>query len=199
MTFYDLIRVPVTAFQFLLMPQRVVCGKENTDPETPVIYCINHRHAGDPFRIAAAVKKQIAFMAKKEIFRHKIVAWFVTKLNAFPVDRSGADVSAVKTAVNRLKEGYCVGIFPEGTRYRDSFEMQSVHTGAVWIAVRAGVPVVPVFLDGGGLFRRTRIYFGEKLFFSVPEGGRFDAGLREEYALTLQSAVNALAERAKAD
>ena len=167
---------------------KVVMGKELLDQEEPVIYCANHRHLYDPFLLACFIKKDVRFMAKKELFENKLMARIMNGFGAISVDRSRADVTSIKRAVAALEAGEPVGIFPEGTR-SDGNEMGQIHAGAVWIALKSGAPIVPAYIDCKGVFRRTRIYVGEKIDFSLTEGERVNAAKRDEGAQKLSDAL----------
>ncbi len=95
---------------------------------------------------ALPMKRYIRFMAKREIFEHKIAGPLMRGMKHISVDRS-AGSSALVTALRYLRSGEIVGIFPEGTTSR-SFEIQELKSGAVRLAQGAGVPVIPVAIWG---------------------------------------------------
>ena len=88
----------------------------------------------------------VRFMAKRELFDHKVVGPLMRSLHHIEVDR-GAGEASFRTAVDYLRRGEAVGIFPEATISR-SFELKEFKTGAVRIAAAAGVPLVPVTMWG---------------------------------------------------
>lgn len=140
----------------LIFPHRVT-GLENVPAEGAVMLCSNHVSMLDPFFIAGAVKREIRFISKKELFKNKLLGAIMTKLGMFPVDRGGSDMTAMRTCISILKEGGVLGIFPQGHRYKhdENHEMQS---GAAFIALRTHVPVVPIHVSGPVRpFRRTTI------------------------------------------
>lgn len=141
----------------LIFPHRVT-GLENVPAEGAVMLCSNHVSMLDPFFIAGAVKREIRFISKKELFKNKLLGAIMTKLGMFPVDRGGSDMTAMRTCISILKEGGVLGIFPQGHRYKhdENHEMQS---GAAFIALRTHVPVVPIHVSGPVRpFRRTTIH-----------------------------------------
>ena len=120
-------------------------------------------------------------MAKKELFQNKLAAKFFTSLGAYPIDRSGADVGAVKGTIRLLQDGHCTALFPQGTRCPKVHPSQTkIKSGAGLIAARAGVPVLPVLIRSRdwrvGLFHRTEIVIGKPImpeeFMPRTEGGR---------------------------
>lgn len=112
-----------------------------------LIIACNHISDLDPPVLGFAIPRTVAYMAKKELFGNRFGDFFLRKLNAFPVDRSGPDTMAVRTAIRFLKQGDAVVIFPEGTRSRDG-RMLSVKAGISLIAMVSGAPVIPAFIWG---------------------------------------------------
>ena len=142
-------------------------GAENL-PRHQVLLCPNHSSNWDPLIIATRlpVNYRLHAMAKKELFRNPVLGWILDKLGVFPVDREGADIKAVKTAIQVLKDGDNLMIFPEGTTIRNGLGYVDglpphAKSGAVMIGIRTGAVLVPVFVDGEKKpFRRTRLIFG---------------------------------------
>ncbi len=106
----------------------------------------NHRSYMDPIIVWCVAPRFVHFMAKQELFKG-FLGWALPRLWAFPVNRSGADRAAIAEATSLLEAGDLVGIFPEGTRGSED-AMGGAHGGAAFIAIRAGVPVVPVAFVG---------------------------------------------------
>nr|WP_244244631.1 1-acyl-sn-glycerol-3-phosphate acyltransferase [Marinilactibacillus kalidii] len=104
-----------------------------------------HRSIIDPVFIAlAASPRQFCFMAKRELFKNKFFGWFISNLNAFPVDRDNPKPSAIKQPIKILKENkLSLVIFPSGTRH--SKELKG---GAVTIARMSKRQIVPVVYEG---------------------------------------------------
>ena len=138
---YKFLKVIVKAIFFSLFRVKII-GKENLKFEGKMIIYSNHVAAIDPFFIHCMLDRMPRFMAKKEIFQNKLIAWVVTKLGAFPVDRDNADMNSIKTAFRVLNNGEILGIFPEGTR-SNSQELLPFHNGPVTLAHRQKVPIVP--------------------------------------------------------
>ena len=116
-------------------------------PDGPAVICCNHSSFSDAIWVIVCSHRNRIFrtMAKKELFSHRVLGWFITKLGAFPVDREANDIHAVKTALGVLREGDKLLIFPEGTRVREG-DVSHPHVGAVTFACRTDAPIVPVFL-----------------------------------------------------
>ena len=139
----------------LTYPLRFLCnmrvrGTENepTTDQGAYLVIANHRTWADPIYLCCVLKHgQPHFMAKKELFRIPLLNLLIRALGAYPVNRGGADVGAIKHTIEMLKAGVCVGMFPQGHRYNKVDPRETpVKTGAAMIALKAGVPVLPVFI-----------------------------------------------------
>ncbi len=148
-----------------------VLGAENEPEEGGFVVCANHISATDPIVVCYAFRRhQVCFMAKKELFKIPLLSGLIRMLGAFPIDRSGNDVGAIKKAVGLVTEGKCLGVFPQGHRYPgEDPRTTKTKNGAALIASRASADVVPVYIWTKGrkhkLFRRTYVIIGEKIPF----------------------------------
>ena len=146
-----------------------VINPENEPDDGGTLICANHVSATDPVIVCYAFRKnQAHFMAKKELFKIPLLRGLIKLLGAFPVDRSGADVGAIKKAIAMLKDKNSVGIFPQGHRYKKvDPRTTSVKNGAGFICARAECDVVPVYIlrknNTFRLFKKTYVIIGEKI------------------------------------
>ena len=143
-------------------------GLENIPKDTPIMFCSNHISAKDPVIIAASCRRQITFMAKKELFSVPLVGWLMKKLEAVKLDRSGSDIGAIKAAVGVLEKGGALAIFPQGHRYPGvNPATTETKNGAALIAYRSGADIVPVCIKLSGFkyrfLRRKTIIFGKPI------------------------------------
>jgi 1-acyl-sn-glycerol-3-phosphate acyltransferase len=158
------IEAVVSAYYAILYPVRLI-GEDNI-PAGAVILCANHISSRDPILLLLRLRRKITFMAKKELFKLKLVGAVLREAGAFPVDRGHADLSAIRESMRILKEGGVLGIFPQGTRSAEN-ERTEMHGGAALIEQRSMAPVVPVYIDGPyRKFRRTNIYIGRPIDLS---------------------------------
>ncbi|MED9820827.1 MAG: lysophospholipid acyltransferase family protein [Christensenellales bacterium] len=137
-------------------------GRENIPKDRNCVLMGNHQHIFDPLMLALCVPdREIHFMGKKELWNNRLLGWAFTKVHGFPVDRGNMDMNAIRTAMNVLKEGDTLGIFPEGTRSKTG-HMLPLLGGASMLAMRSRRDVVPVYIDGQyKLFRRMVVRVGE--------------------------------------
>lgn len=138
-------------------------------PRGGALLCPNHSSDWDPVLVALRlpVNYRLHIMAKEELFRNPVLGWILRKVGAFPVSRGSNDIQSVKTAMQVIKAGDNLLMFPEGTTirggvgYADGLPAHA-HGGVAMIGIRTGAALVPVFVDGEKkLFHRTRIIFGE--------------------------------------
>lgn len=122
-------------------------GAENWPARGPAIIASNHASNLDPCLLGIAYPGQICWMAKAELWKIPGLGWLVTKLGAFPVRRGEPDRDAIRRARGLLKEGWVVGMFPEGTRQREG-RLGEPHAGVGMLALEPDVPVVPVRVRG---------------------------------------------------
>lgn len=112
-----------------------------------VLLASTHQSHLDPVLIGIALGRPVHFMARSTLFEIPGFGTLIRALNAFPVRRGTADLEAMREGIRRLRAGAALLVFPEGTRSPDG-RIQPIHPGALLLAVRAGVPVVPVIVDG---------------------------------------------------
>ena len=152
-------------------------------PEGAAIVCANHSHALDFLLMAMAVKKKnfLHFMAKSELLKDPVLRWAINKAGSFCVNRASSDLAAVRTSMRYLKSGEKIGIFPEGTRV-DSADAVEAKRGAVVLAARCKVPIVPVYIPRKKkLFQRVSIVVGDPYMIEAAP-----RGASEEYNIASQ-------------
>jgi 1-acyl-sn-glycerol-3-phosphate acyltransferase len=124
-------------------------GLEHIPENGRVIVASNHISAWDPPFVAFVIgHRRIAhFPAKIEVFRNPIMRWGLGKLHSFPLDRSKADLGAMRRSLEMLESESCLGIYPEGTRSRTG-ELLPAKPGVGYLAAESGAPVVPARVRG---------------------------------------------------
>lgn len=157
-------------------------GGGNVPRKGPVIICANHLGWWDPVIFALACRRRIYFMAKAELFRNKAFALLLRALGAFPVRRGEPDRAALTRALDLLKEGKALGIFPEGTRDRTG-AFRRAEPGVGLIILKSGAPVVPGYFSGPYGFRRpVRLVIGRPVTVEVDPNKAMTAGERRQAA-----------------
>ena len=138
-------------------------------PDGPAIFCANHSNYIDPILLGLQIGKKhwLHFMAKAELSAKKWIGAFLSKFGVFFVKRGENDVGAIRTTMGLLKSGEKVCIFPEGTRVSEP-EAVAAKGGAVRLAMRLGVPIVPAFITRNKrLFRKVDVVVGEPYYISA--------------------------------
>lgn len=176
---YARIRRLLSLFVRLLFPVIKVTGRENLPAEGSCILCSNHLSDWDPFLLACILPRQVIFLAKQELFKVPVVRWFVKKMGAFPVNRGGTDLAAMRKCMSVVREGSVLGIFPQGHRYRAD-DHRKLENGASLVALRTRTPLVPVHISAPlHCFRRVEIRIGEPVELSDLFGKSDSASLDE--------------------
>jgi len=124
-----------------------VIGTENVPERGGVIIASNHVSYLDPAVLVASLNRKIYFITKKEVFKNTFISFILKNMNALSVDRENVDILAFKKAINILREEKVLGIFPEGTRSSNG-ELQELKLGAIKIAMKTGIPILPVGIIG---------------------------------------------------
>lgn len=175
---YRVLRCATLALLRLCFRLRAV-GVENVPADGPVLLAANHVSFLDPLAIGSAVSRPLHFLAKAELFRVPALGGLIRRLNTHPVDRTGADASALRLALGLLRGGRALVVFPEGTRGVEGV-LRPGKAGAGMLAALSEVPVVPVYVQGtgralprGGVLprpARIRVAYGAPIRFEKGRG-----------------------------
>lgn len=162
--------IPVAKAVMRVLFRPKVHGKENIPKEGGYILAANHLSFWDPVFMGAFLpERKILFMAKASLFKFKPFGAIIRACGAVPVNRGSRDASAILTAVDLLKSGGVLGIFPEGTRVRKG-KKSNPKKGTVRMAEMAGVPIVPIHLDTKyKWFKKAHMIIGEPIFIESEE------------------------------
>ena len=160
-----------------------VRGAENEPLCGGVIAASNHTSFLDVIVLGIALKRQIRFLAKAELFKIPLLSALIRNLGAYSVDRGKGDVAAIKKTISLLQEGELIGIFPQGHRHKGVHPKGTeVKNGIGMMTYRSGATVLPIFIKTQNYKMR---FFGKKEVFigkpiSVDELA-FEAGNSAEY------------------
>lgn len=124
-------------------------GLENVDPHRITIYCANHPSAMDIPILLLTLPVQFRFLAKRPLFHIPFLGWHLRRSGHIPVDRERPReaMQSLDQAAKKIQEGRSVVLFPEGHRSRTG-GMLPFKSGSFYLAIRAGVPIVPITLNG---------------------------------------------------
>jgi 1-acyl-sn-glycerol-3-phosphate acyltransferase len=111
----------------------------------PFVLACNHRSFFDPPFVGMCFRRPIAYFARSSLWKNPTIAFFLRAMCSIPVDRDNPGLSSMKGAIERLRSGLSVLVFPEGTRTKTGY-LGKFREGPTLFARRAGVPIVPVYL-----------------------------------------------------
>jgi 1-acyl-sn-glycerol-3-phosphate acyltransferase len=183
-------------------------GKEHVPTSGPFVLAPTHRSYLDtPF--AGTVRwKRMRFMGKHTMWKNRQLGWIISALGAFPVQRGAADREALKRAIEVLERGEPLVLFPEGER-KEGPVVQPLFDGAVYIAIKAGVPIVPVGIGGSErvMPKHARFVYPRKVHVEigppipppvVPDSGRVPRTVYTEHSERLHAELQRLFDTAMA-
>jgi 1-acyl-sn-glycerol-3-phosphate acyltransferase len=170
-------------------------GIENVPLEGPCLLAANHKSYLDPLAAGAPLRREIHYFAKRELFSVPILGPMIRAVGGIPVDRHSFDRQAIHRALEVLRAGHGMLLFPEGTRIRRP-SLASPKEGVAMLALQADVPVIPVWIGHTweprrSLFRRIPVLvrYGTPIHFSAPSSGRERRALYSAVSLEVMEAI----------
>ena len=142
---------------FKLYYNPTIIGKENIPKEGAILIVGNHKHLYDQCLSIISTKRFIKYMAKREYFDNKKTRWFFKAVGCISVDRSVHDGKAKGEAIETLKNGGAIGLFPEGTRNKTQEFLLPFKFGAVSMAKKTDAYLVPFGITGDYIFRSKNL------------------------------------------
>lgn len=140
-----------------------IIGKENIPQSTAAIICPNHVHALDSAVIVVMSKRKVNVLAKEELYINGFVRWVASVFGIYPVKKGKKSLESMKVSLKLLKNNELLMIFPEGTR-KGLAKGVKPKNGAIKLAIRAGVPIIPVGVQGSfKLFRKVKLNIGKPI------------------------------------
>lgn len=178
-------------------------GRDHAPRQGGYVLTCNHTMGPDFMVVGYASPHQIYFMAKQELFEiHPMLTWLLNQCGVFPIRRGETDMAAVNHAIDLVKSGHALGMFPEGTRSR-SGQLQRGRSGAARIAIQTQTPVVPAFVaNAESIFERSNwlslkrrvlvtVRFGAPL---TPPTNQDDSRALRTYTRQIMQAIAELAQ-----
>jgi 1-acyl-sn-glycerol-3-phosphate acyltransferase len=171
-----------------------------------IIVC-NHRSSVDPFFVQTATSRKIHWMVAREYCQLPLVGQFLRACEVIPVGRGGIDTAATKAAIRLAAAGEIVGMLPEGRINMSEDLMLAARPGAALVAMKAGVPIVPCYIQGAPYRRtswspllmpaRVEVRFGEPIPSTAVTVSNGDENLAVELTRRAIRAIAALAGQAE--
>lgn len=139
----DLLRIGLTLYNRMSSH-----GAQNVPRTGGCIIAANHVSYLDPPIMGSGMRHRVVrFMARDTLFKPGLAHWVLSRVSVIPISRERGDVGALRKAIQLLRQGECIGLFPEGTRSPDG-ELHEPKGGIGFLIAKAKVPVVPTYIAG---------------------------------------------------
>lgn len=189
---------------FAPFTRRRILGSSHIPHSGPCILAPNHISHFDPPLLGISLRRQVDWMAMRELFQIPLLGAWLRQIGSFPVTMGRFDAQATRTAVTRLRAGRMIGIFPEGglrTGPQSVLEGAPIRPGVAALAQMTGSPVVPcIILGSDALYsptrwlplRRTHLWIAFEEPLAAPAGGPDKAAARKDFEARLGDALRSL-------
>ena len=164
MSFYNFMLKIFSIFSRTFFKFEVI-GAENIPSEGNLIIAANHKSNLDPIFVASAVnkKRKMTAIAKEELFKNKILAKILNKVEIIPINRTNPGLGTIKRILKYIKNDYALVMFPEGTRSKTD-DFNNAKAGLSLFATKAKAEIVPCTIYSSyKLFKPAKIYFGKPI------------------------------------
>ena len=164
MSFYNFMLKLFSIFSRTFFKFEVI-GTENIPSEGNLIIAANHKSNLDPIFVASAVnkKRKMTAIAKEELFKNKILAKILNKVEIIPINRQNPGLGTIKRILKYIKNDYALVMFPEGTRSKTD-DFNDAKAGLSLFATKAKAEIVPCTIYSSyKLFKPAKIYFGKPI------------------------------------
>lgn len=204
-SFYQFIRFLVVSICRTYC-RMTVSGQENIPHTGPFILAPVHRSYIDTPIASGCTRRRMRFMGKDSMWKRQPLNWMLSALGAFPVTRGSADREAIMRAIQVLKSGEPLVLFPEGER-KSGVVVQPLMDGAAYVACKAGVPIIPVGIGGservmgkGARFvypRKLVVIIGKPIPVPAPVDGRMPRSAVKQVTAQLHEQLQNLFDEAQ--
>lgn len=166
---YQVVRAIVASFT-RLYTRMTIEGRHNIPPSGAFVLAPVHRSYVDTPIACCVTRRRLRYMGKDTLWKKRWSGWTLSTLGGFPVSRGTADREALKRCVAVLETGQPLVLFPEGER-KSGPVVQPLFDGAAYVALRAGVPIVPVGIGGSErvMPKRAKFVYPRKVHVIVGE------------------------------
>lgn len=195
-------------FYWILIPttrlytRMTINGREHVPPTGPFVLAPVHRSYVDTPIAGCVTRRRLRFMGKDTMWKNRQLGWLLSALGAFPVTRGSADREALKRCIAVLEGGEPLVLFPEGER-KSGPVVQPLFDGAVYVAIKAGVPIVPVGIGGSErvMPKHAKFVFPRKVHLEIgppiaapvaPDGQRLHRTVYKEHSQLLHDELQRL-------
>ena len=186
--FYDFCKI-ICLFFLRIVRRLQVIGDPKLQKGQGFLVVSNHKSYWDPVVVGCILNRRINYMGKSELFKIPVLSAIIKNFGTFPIHRDGVHPSSIRHALDLFKNDQIVGIFPEGARNHTN-ELMDPHLGAAMLALKGGVPIVPIALSGTpGFWRRIKVNVGKPMTVTTSQRRKVS---REEMLFVSQELMSEL-------
>lgn len=194
MLFYIIIFIIFLPFTIIFPIKKIGKNKLKKYKGQNFIIACNHMSNLDPIMLDITFGRKFKFLAKKELFKNKLIGACMRSFGGIPVDRQNPSPSTIKQVFSIIDNKKHICIFPQGTRKKQPIIQEGeIKDGVAMFAVRTGTPVLPMMFNKKiKAFHRTKLYIGEPIFPDVNR--KKDKDYILEFSKIIESKMNELLE-----
>ena len=187
--FYWFIKIIAYIPFWILYPARLK-NKKNL-PKGKCVIIANHTSNIDPLLLVNMIWRKQYCVAKKELFKNKLIKIFLKGMNAIPIDRQKVEISTVKKCLSVLKNNKILTIFPEGTRNKTKESLGDIKSGASIFATKSNSPIVPIWIKKKPrLFCFNTITIGKPFYITKEESENGDEIMKNKLLELRATVIN---------
>ena len=154
------------SYGLIYRPKRIYISDKRPDKKSGALVIANHSSFTDPVLIGISMGRRMWYLAGELAMGNKLKSFLLTGCGCIGIDRNISDIDGIRKAVNVMKRGHYLLMFPQGRLERDG-EIKKLKSGAVLMAWQAGVPILPVYIKKGAKwYNRAILMVGEEFHIS---------------------------------
>ena len=152
------------SYGIIYRPKKVYISDKRPDRKTGALVIANHSSFSDPVIVGITLSRRMYYLAGELAMGNKLKSTLLKGCGCIGIDRNISDIEGIRKAVNIMKRGHCVLMFPQGRLIRDG-EIGRLKSGAILMSWQAGVPILPVYVKKGPKwYNRAKVIVGEEFY-----------------------------------
>lgn len=184
---------PICYIFYKLFYRVKIFGKENLIKKGKCIVISNHLGKADVMVVGALYPNKTIFLSKKEWYKNKLLGWFLRVMGSIPIDRDKPSITSIREALKVLKEDKRLGIFPEGTRNKETNDIMELKQGTAMFAVKGKSVITPVIIHSRlKMFKKNYAIVGKPIDLSEFYDVKFTEEISNECSQIIKEKMHEL-------